>query len=214
MSINILYEDTNIVVCIKPAGVDSQESERANMISLLKESLDTKIFPVHRLDRETGGIMVFAKNANAAANLSAQITEGKMQKKYLAVLTGVPANNEDVLTDLIFRDKAKNKSYIVKRMRKGVKDAKLEYHMLSQKDGMSLVDVKLYTGRTHQIRVQFSSRKLPLFGDGKYGGGAGNLALYAKKLDFFNPASGEMMSFSSLPDTSEYPWSLFREVLP
>ena len=206
----LLFEDKEIVVCLKPAGVLSQQGEGENMPDLLSEGGKREIFPVHRLDRETGGIMVFAKTSRAAAELSKQITENKLKKRYFAVIKGCPDEKSGVLEDLLYRDKQKNKTFIVKRMRKGVRDAKLEYTVRDEKEGLSLISVLLHTGRTHQIRVQFSGRKMPLYGDGRYGGGGGELALFACGLSFEHPASGEKMKFSALPDREKYPWSLFE----
>lgn len=212
----IKFEDKHIVVCFKPAGVISQSTDGGDdMIALLNAHFEqngesVQAHPVHRLDRETAGLMVYAKNSKAAANLSKQAEQNKIRKRYYAVLNGVPVGSGGVLTDLLFRDKQKNKTYVVKRMRKGVRDASLEYKVSGVKDGLSLVDVLLHTGRTHQIRVQFASRKMPLYGDGRYGGGSGKLALFAHTLEFEHPVSGEIVSFSEKPDTTEYPWSEFH----
>lgn len=209
------FEDENIIVCVKPAGVLSQSSEKdENMISLLngyfeQAGKNCTAYPVHRLDRETSGLIVYAKNSRAAAKLSEQIAKNEIKKRYFAVIKGVPEEKSGVLKDLLFRDKQKNKSYVVKRKRGGVKEASLEYEVIGEKDGMSLVDILLHTGRTHQIRVQFSSRKMPLYGDGRYGGGGGNLALFAHSLEFIHPVTGEKMHFTALPDTEEFPWNKF-----
>ncbi len=209
------FEDENIIVCVKPAGVLSQSSEKdENMISVLnkyfEESCKTcQAYPVHRLDRETSGLIVYAKNSRAAAKLSEQIAKNEIKKRYFAVIKGAPEEKSGVLKDLLFRDKQKNKSYVVKRKRGGVKEASLEYEVIGESDGMSLVDILLHTGRTHQIRVQFSSRKMPLYGDGRYGGGGGNLALFAHSLEFKHPLTGKEMCFTALPDTEEFPWNNF-----
>ena len=209
------FEDENIIVCVKPVGVLSQSSEKEeNMISLLNEYFEQSgkactAYPVHRLDRETSGLIVYAKNSRAAAKLSEQITKNEMKKHYFAVVKGIPEEKSGILKDLLFRDKQKNKSYVVKRKRGGVKEASLEYKVIGESDGMSLVDILLHTGRTHQIRVQFSSRKMPLYGDGRYGGGGGNLALFAHSLEFRHPVTGEEMCFTALPDAEEIPWNKF-----
>lgn len=209
------FEDENIIVCVKPAGVLSQSSENGkNMVSILNEYFEStgqkcEAYPVHRLDRETSGLIVYAKNSRSAAKLSEQIAKNEIKKHYYAVVKGAPEEKEGVLTDLLFRDKQKNKSFVVKRKRAGVREASLEYRVIGECDGLSLLDILLHTGRTHQIRVQFSSRKMPLVGDGKYGGGGGNLALFAHTLEFRHPATGEQMKFSALPETEEFPWKCF-----
>lgn len=209
------FEDENIIVCVKPAGILSQSSEKdENMISLLNKYFEEsgkscQAYPVHRLDRETSGLIVYAKNPRAAAKLSEQIAKNEIKKRYFAVIKGVPEEKAGVLEDLLFRDKQKNKSYVVKRKRAGVKTASLEYKVIGENDGMSLLDILLHTGRTHQIRVQFSSRKMPLYGDGRYGGGGGGLALFAHSLEFAHPITGEKMCFTALPDTEIFPWNNF-----
>lgn len=211
----ILFEDKHIAVVIKPAGIISQSSEGGgDMIALLdahfeENSKKAKAFPVHRLDRETAGIMVYAKNRSAAAELSKQAEQNEIKKRYYAVIQGVPEEKSGVLKDLLFRDKQKNKTYVVNRMRKGVRDASLEYSVIDEADGMSMLDILLHTGRTHQIRVQFASRKMPLIGDGRYGGGSGKLALFAHTLEFTHPKSKEKLTFSAKPDLSEFPWNKF-----
>ena len=212
MDIKILYEDEYIIACVKPVGVLSQGGGSANMPELLKEH--SEIFPLHRLDKEVGGAMVFAKTHAAAGKMSALIAEGKMAKEYYAVVRGEPENKSGILEDLLFKDSSKNKSFVVKRMRKGVKKASLEYE--TQKtltDGdkkYSLVKIKLHTGRTHQIRVQFSSRKMPLLGDGKYGGKCESCktALWSYSLSFLHPFTGKEISASE-PAPSIYPWNMF-----
>lgn len=211
----ILTEDKHIVVCFKPAGVLSQNGDSADMISLLNEHFaengeKSEAFPVHRLDRETAGIMVYAKNSKAASALSKQAEQNLIKKRYYAVVKGTPEEKSAVLKDLLFRDKQKNKTYTVKRMRKGVREASLEYEVIGEADGLSMLDILLHTGRTHQIRVQFSSRKMPLYGDGRYGGGSGNLALFAHTLEFSHPVSGERMIFSEKPDNTAEPWNKFE----
>ena len=198
----IKFEDENIIVCVKPAGILSQSSEKdENMISLLNKYFEEsgkscQAYPVHRLDKETSGLIVYAKNSRSAAKLSEQIAKNEIKKRYFAVVKGVPGEKSGVLEDLLFRDKQKNKSYVVKRKRAGVKTASLEYKVIGEGDGMALLDILLHTGRTHQIRVQFSSRKMPLYGDGRYGGGGGGLALFAHSLEFSHPITGEKMDIS------------------
>ena len=203
----ILYEDSSVIVCIKPQGVLSQADKNGgeSMITRLETYTGGEIFPVHRLDKETGGVMVYAKTKSAAAALSLDISEHRFTKEYLALVHGVPERKSDTLCDLLFHDRAKNKSYVVKRERKGVKKAELEYELLytKEKDGeeYSLLRVKLHTGRTHQIRVQFAHRKMPLAGDKKYGAqdGFSSLGLWAYKLDFINPETHKNTEFTALP---------------
>lgn len=212
----ILFEDKHIAVCVKPAGIISQSSEGGgDMIALLNahfaENGETATaFPVHRLDRETAGVMVYAKSSSAAAALSKQAEQNVIKKHYYAVIQGIPEEKSGILRDLLFRDKQKNKTYVVNRMRKGVRDASLEYTVIGEADGLSMLDILLHTGRTHQIRVQFASRKMPLAGDGRYGGGGGKLALFAHTLKFTHPKTKEKLTFSAKPDTSEFPWNKFN----
>ena len=203
----IIWEDKELVVCRKPAGVIS---EAGGMPELLKEQTGAReILCVHRLDRETAGLMVYAKTKRAAAGLSAAIEAGRLEKRYLAVVQGAPPS-EGEMRDLLFRDKAKNKSYVVKRMRKGVREAVLRYETLQQARGFSLMRIELLTGRSHQIRVQFASRGFPLLGDSRYGGSHRELplALYSAELRLPHPLSGEILSFSSAPPEEE-PWTWF-----
>ena len=156
----ILYADKDIILCIKPCGVLSTD-EPGGMPALLRQALGDEqadVRTVHRLDRVVGGLMVFARSQAAAAALSRQITEGAFQKEYLAVVHGCPEPREGKREDLLFRDAAENKTYVVRRMRKGVRPAALEYRVLAENGGLSLVHIHLLTGRTHQIRAQFSSR--------------------------------------------------------
>ena len=208
--LTILYSDRQVVVCVKPAGVLSQDAGENSVPQLLGKQLQIRqVFPVHRLDREAGGIMVYALDTKAAAGLSRSIQEGKLEKQYLAVLNGSTDRDGGVLEDLLYHDKMKNKTYVVKRMRKGVKEARLEYQVVERVPDRTLVRVRLLTGRTHQIRVQFASRKLPLAGDGKYGGGSGNLGLWSCRLQFPHPVTGQAMCFSCRPPEVE-PWNGFQ----
>ena len=159
----ILFSDRDIVVCIKPVGLDSE----AEVPQALKEQLGGEIFPIHRLDKNVGGVMVYARTKKAAAALSKSVQEGTMVKEYLAMVHGTPPETGD-WEDLLWKDSRQNKVFVVKRQRAGVKKAKLEYRVL-RSGPESLVRVRLHTGRSHQIRVQFSSRGFPLIGDHKYG---------------------------------------------
>lgn len=202
MEIQIIHLEKDFVVCLKPSGVLSQAGKEGEdtMISLLAAQLGGEIYPVHRLDREVGGVMVYARSSKAAGALSKLIQEGKMKKEYLAAVNGAPAEDMGVLEDLLLHDSKKNKSYVVSRMRGGVKKAKLSYQVQSRQEDRSLVQVRLFTGRSHQIRVQFASRKMPLIGDGRYGGGSGKIALWSVRLSFPHPRTGKMFAFSCLPE--------------
>ena len=206
----ILYADAAVAVVVKPAGVLSQGNAEDAMPVLLQKQLGGTIFPVHRLDQPTGGVMVYARTQDAAAKLSAQMQSEAFGKEYLAVLDGTPEPAEGELHDLLFFDRQKGKSYAVRRKRAGVKDARLAYRVLAQAEGLTLVRVRLYTGRTHQIRVQFSSRGWPLTGDGKYGSRNNRCApaLWSAELHFAHPVTGETLIFRSQPPEA-YPWTLF-----
>ena len=208
--IKILFQDKALAVCLKPPGVLSQDGAGETLPTLLREQLGCDIFPVHRLDREAGGVMVYAKTSRAAGALSAAMTRGEFQKKYLCIVRGRPEEEEGTYWDLLLHDKARNKSFVVKRMRGGVKEASLEYRLLVEQEGLSLVLVQLHTGRTHQIRVQFASRGMPLLGDGRYGGGGGEMALWSCALSFTHP-SGKQMAFQAMPEGQV--WEAFAGVL-
>ena len=159
----ILFSDKQIVVCVKPVGLDSE----VEVPNALKEALGGEIFPIHRLDKNVGGVMVFARTKQSAAALSKAVQDGTMVKEYVAMVHGTPPESGD-WEDWLFKDSRKNKVFVVKRERKGVKKARLEFTTL-QPGADSLVRIRLHTGRSHQIRVQFSSRGYPLVGDHKYG---------------------------------------------
>lgn len=159
----ILFSDRNLAVCIKPVGLDSE----TEVPETLKQILGGEIFPIHRLDQNVGGVMVYARTRNAAAVLSKAVQEGTMVKEYYAMVHGIPPETGD-WEDLLWKDSRKNKVFVVKRERRGVKKARLEFSRLTDSDP-SLVQIRLHTGRSHQIRVQFSSRGFPLVGDHKYG---------------------------------------------
>ena len=203
--VQVIYQDGHIVVCIKPTGVLSQEGSGETMPQLLRQQLGAEnVYPVHRLDKAVGGVMVYALTQKAAAALSRMVQQRSLEKIYLAVLRGVPEEKEGTLFDLLFHDKMKNKTYVVDRQRKGVKDASLSYEVLAQNDDRSLVRVTLHTGRTHQIRVQFASRKLPLVGDGRYGGEkSAELALWSYSLRFSHPETGKPLVFSHEPPNTQ-----------
>jgi 23S rRNA pseudouridine1911/1915/1917 synthase len=218
-TIKILYCDRSVLVCHKPAGLLSEGDAKDSLPHLLQEQLSGEgesngaIFPVHRLDRETEGVMVFARTQKAAASLSRAITEQQLKKEYLAILCGIPQESAATLTDLLFFDRARNKSFVVNRERKGVKKASLDYTVWQTQAPYSLLHVRLHTGRTHQIRVQFASRKLPLRGDRKYGAPAEQcpLMLCAYHLQFPHPDTNEIMSFTTTPTNPQWQeWTLPR----
>jgi len=190
----ILYSDKDIAVLVKPVGLDSE----AEVPAALKETLGGEVFPIHRLDKNVGGVMVYARTKAAAAALSKAVQEGTMVKEYVAMVHGTPPESGDC-EDFLFKDSRKNKVFVVKRERKGVKKAHLEFRRLSEGED-SLVRIRLHTGRSHQIRVQFSSRGFPLVGDHKYGGRdqAPAPMLFSCKISF--PYRGKYMEFEKLPD--------------
>lgn len=190
----ILFSDRDIVLCVKPVGLDSE----IQMPAALKETLGGEIYPVHRLDKNVGGVMVFARTQTAAASLSKAIQEGKLIKEYVALVHGNPPESGD-WEDLLWKDSRKNKVFVVKRMRGGVKKARLEFTRLTSGEE-SLVRIRLHTGRSHQIRVQFASRGYPLVGDHKYGArdNASAPMLFSCKLTF--PHKGKLLEFEKLPD--------------
>ena len=169
------------------------------------------IATVHRLDKVTGGVMVFSRRKEVTGKLTALVAEHRITKEYLAVLRGHPEKAEDTLTDLLFRDATHNKSFVVQRMRKGVREAKLSYREIGRTEDLSLVRVQLHTGRTHQIRVQFSSRQLPLLGDIRYGSKDPDCtaALWSYRLAFIHPVTKKPIDVS-LPPPVQYPWNLFE----
>ena len=190
----ILYSDNEIAVCVKPVGLDSESEVPA----ALKELLGGDIFTLHRLDKNVGGVMVYARAKAAAAALSRAIQEGTMVKEYVAMVHGTPPESGD-WEDLLWKDSRKNKVFVVKRMRCGVKKARLEFVRLAAGEE-SLVRIRLHTGRSHQIRVQFASRGYPLVGDHKYGARDSSPApmLFSCKLAF--PWKGKTAQFEAKPD--------------
>ena len=186
----ILYQDSDIIVCIKPVGVDSEHE--------LPQALGGEIYTVHRLDKNVGGVMVYARAKAAAAALSKAVQDGAMVKEYVAMVHGAPPENGD-WEDWLFKDSRKNKVFVVKKQRAGVKKARLTYRALRVGEE-SLVRIRLYTGRSHQIRVQFASRGYPLVGDHKYGSRDEKTApmLFSSCLRF--PYKGKEVCFEALPD--------------
>ena len=190
----LLYSDSDIVVCVKPVGLDSE----IQVPAALKEALDGEVYPIHRLDKNVGGVMVYARNRHSAAELSKAGQEGPKVKEYVAMVHGTPPESGD-WEDLLWKDSRKNKVYVVKRQRGGVKKARLEFTRLAEGDE-SLVRIRLHTGRSHQIRVQFASRGYPLVGDHKYGSRDEKTEpmLFSCRLAF--PFRGSQRQFEKLPD--------------
>lgn len=206
---DILYKCDDYIVVVKPAGVASEQGAKENMPDMIRRETDAReVFTVHRLDTVTSGVMVYALNKNAAAYFSSEISNNRLHKEYLAVVHGIVCPKSATLEDLLFKDSRKNKSFVVKRERKGVKRASLEYTVLETKGELTLVKIRLHTGRTHQIRVQFASRRHPVYGDGKYGASDNIpfIALFSYTLSFNDPVSGKEVTFKA-PEPS---WEFFR----
>lgn len=219
----ILYEDKYMLVCEKPVGVESQISSKgkSDMPTLLADyrrerGEDAYIGVVHRLDTATGGAMIYSKREDMTGKLSALVQSEDYEKTYLAVVHGAPEETSGEMRDLLFHDKMKNKSFVCSKKRSGVKEAILKYRVIgtverADGDKMSLVEIKLVTGRTHQIRVQFASRKMPLVGDGKYGSrdNGATCALWSHKVRFTHPITKKTIECESRPETN-YPWDAFN----
>lgn len=198
----LLYTDRDLAVVIKPVGMESEQE----VPGAIAEAIGQGVYPIHRLDRNVGGVMVYARNRAAAAELSRLVQQGQLVKEYRALVHGVPPHG-GTWQDLLFKDSRKNKVFVVKRERKGVKPASLEFTRLTQGDP-ALVHILLHTGRSHQIRVQFASRGYPLVGDHKYGARDEENApmLYSCRIRF--PWKGRQMSFVSLPPWGDHPFDL------
>lgn len=193
---DVLFQDPDIAVIIKPVGMDSEKE----LPQALQAQLGGEFFPVHRLDQNVGGVMVYARNSSAAADLSRQIAGGSFIKEYVALVHGTPPETGD-WKDLLFKDSRKNKVFVVKKQRNGVKEARLTYSRLKEGEN-SLVRIRLYTGRSHQIRVQFASRGYPLVGDHKYGSRAKETAPYLFSCCLRFAHKGERC-FELLPEWAE-----------
>ena len=220
--LNILYEDNHIIVALKPQMLPCcpDESGDNNLFDLVKEYIKVtynkpgNVFLglIHRLDRPTGGVMVFAKTSKAAARLSEQLKSGGFEKRYFAVLCGVPQRKRAVLENYLRKNSFNNMVYVCTQTEEGAKFASLEYVVKEEKAGLSLAEIKLNTGRTHQIRVQTASLNCPVYGDMRYGGEKavkGKLALWAYSLRFSHPTTGEALRFMIEPPKAETPWKFF-----
>ena len=209
---DILYCDESVIVCVKPQRVLSTD-EPGGVPELVRDALgDPKadVRTVHRLDRAVGGLMVLARNAQSASELSRQIRDDEFQKEYTAVVHGRPEYDVGKFYDLLFRDKARKMTMVANEPGKSVQTASLGYRVLAHRAGMSKVRIKLETGRTHQIRVQFASRGMPLVGERKYGilEDDCEIALWSSKIVFIHPVTGEKMEFELQPPDT-YPWNCF-----
>ena len=208
----ILYQDTDVFVCIKPAGVLSTD-EPGGLPDLVRQALgDEKadVRTVHRLDRVVSGVMVLARCAKNASELSRQIRENAFQKAYLAVVHGSLPEDSGTLRDLLYRDKARKMTMVAQQPSKETREAVLHYQVLGRNENMTLVKILLETGRTHQIRVQFSSRGYPLVGERKYAQleDACGIALWSHSISFYHPRTGDALTFTQNPGQG-YPWELF-----
>lgn len=211
-----VYQDDSILVCVKPAGVLSTD-EPGGMPELIRKALGNEnacVRTVHRLDRVVSGLMVFARSPKIASQLSKLIQDHQFGKEYLAVIHGHPLKKSDTLTDLLLRSTKERKTYVVKQMDKGVQEAILDYETLAIAEDMSLIKILLRTGRTHQIRVQFSSRGLPLVGDQKYSleNDDCSIALWSHRLCFKHPTTTDLLDFTLKPPAI-YPWTQFQKTL-
>ena len=220
--LNVLYEDNHIIVVLKPQNVPTQEddSKDKDMLNMVKDYIKEKyqkpgnvyVGLVHRLDRPTGGVMVFAKTSKAASRLSEQIKNGDMSKKYLAVVDGVPKVNGGKLVNYLLKNEKTNTVSAVPQLTQGAKYAELVYKVLDSENNPSLVDIDLHTGRSHQIRVQFKYIGCPVFGDAKYGKKSSNnkLALWSYYLKFEHPVTKNSMVFKVYPPVDELPWKNYK----
>ena len=220
----ILYEDNQIIVAVKPQNVPTQgdSSGDLSLLDQIKEYVKVKynkpgnafIGLVHRLDRPTGGVMVFARNSKSAERLCKQMEEGTFEKKYLAVTVGTPRDRRAKLVNWLVKNEATNTVRVVVARTEDAKRAELDYHVLEEADRIALLDVALSTGRAHQIRVQLQNIGHPVFGDAKYGGDTlakgHNLALWAYHLSFLHPVSKKTMVFKVFPPLENTPWKYFN----
>jgi len=214
--IPLIYRDDSLLVCEKPVGVSS---ECPGLPDLIREQEGYPVFPVHRLDQTTGGVCVLARSSSACAEIQRLFQQDRVIKEYLAVISGVPDADSGLFCDLLYHDQRTNKTFVVDKMRKGVKEASCEWSALETVEtlegSITLVRVRLHSGRTHQIRTQFASRKMPLVGDRRYGSRvrASVPALWSARIRFPHPYSDQTIDGSSIPPYF-FPWSGFSSILP
>ena len=219
--LEILYEDNHIIVVNKPQNIPTQSdtSGDKDMLTMIKEYIiekynkpgDAYVGLVHRLDRPTGGILVFAKTSKAAARLSEQIKTGTMEKTYLCVVEGVPNEPRAELCNYLKKNAKENRVRVVPALIDGAKEARLTYELINANDKFSLLKINLDTGRSHQIRVQLSNIRLPIYGDAKYGAHPkANIALYASMLRFEHPTTKQLLTFKVCPPVDKLPWKTFE----
>ena len=222
--LNVVYEDNHIIVVIKPQNVPTQEDEShdKDLLTMVKEYIKVKenkpgnvfVGLVHRLDRPTGGIMVFAKTSKAASRLTQEMHTGDFKKRYLTVVVGKPREKRAKLVNYLLKNARTNTVQVVPELTTNAKRAELDYVVLDEKEKVSLLDVNLATGRSHQIRVQLKNIGCPVYGDVKYGGDklakGHNLALWAYELKFVHPTTKENMTFKCYPPEDITPWNVFN----
>lgn len=219
--LEILYEDNHIIVVNKPQNIPTQSDSSGDkdMLTMVKEYIiekykkpgDAYVGLVHRLDRPTGGILVFAKTSKAAARLSEQIKTGTMEKTYLCVVEGVPNEPRAELFNYLKKNAKENRVRVVQAPIDGAKEARLSYELINANDKFSLLKINLDTGRSHQIRVQLSNIRLPIYGDAKYGAHPkANIALYASMLRFEHPTTKQLLTFKVCPPVDKLPWKTFE----
>lgn len=222
--LNIAYEDNHIIVVVKPQNIPTQEDESKDkdLLTMLKEYIKVKenkpgnvyVGLVHRLDRPTGGVMVFAKTSKAASRLAEQIKNGEFQKTYLAVVNGKPREKRAKLVNFLLKNAKTNTVQVVPELTTNAKRAELEYEIIEDKEKVSLLKINLHTGRSHQIRVQMKNIGCPVYGDVKYGGDilakGHNLALWAYELKFIHPTTKENLTFKVYPPETIVPWKVFN----
>lgn len=200
---DILYRDKNCIVAKKDTGVICEDTSENSVPALLRASLGVDTYPVHRIDKVAGGALLLGLSPSGADRLR----NAGFDKEYLFVTVGTPKEQSGTYRDLLYHDTRTNKSFVAKKMRRGVREAVLEYEVIGTKEGLSLVKAKMLTGRTHQIRLQFSSRGTSLYGDRRYGGAGNKTALWSHKLTFVS--GGKTQTVISVPPMDEYPWSRF-----
>lgn len=222
--LNVAYEDNHVIVVVKPQNIPTQEDESKDkdLLTMVKEYIKEKenkpgnvyVGLVHRLDRPTGGVMVFAKTSKAASRLAEQMKNGEFQKKYLTVVNGKPREKRGKLVNFLQKNARTNTVQVVPELTTNAKRAELDYEVLDVKEKVSLVKIDLHTGRSHQIRVQMKHIGCPVYGDVKYGGDilakGHNLALWSYELKFIHPTTKENMTFKVYPPETQVPWKVFN----